>query len=586
MQPRFSRCSLISLISLIALAACHDDAPADGGLPTEDYLALATPMHDALYRLAPAAPTDDRVTGTCAAAPGPEHRYRFVAPADGIAHFAWRGANPVVYVRRQLDDAASELACSADVDPVSHAAEIYFAMTAGETYYVVADIAGADDGAAERLDFELRPSFPALTGTYRSRGYGLVLAFRDGEFALREESALHCMTVLAGPIAELAAIIDHVEPASGTLVVKPQLAAGTIAFEPLATTPPACAGAGTPVIGSDGYQRDARALFDIFVETFREHYAFFARRGIDWEAAVTAARDGLTADTADAALFERLAALIEPLHDGHVALASDTDELESKPQEIATILAAEHAALGLPGDVADYLHHQLLRIRAIAEAALTGPIARHEKLFVAGRLAANVAYLRLDHFLVPRAEQPLYLAALDRALATLGDTDRLVVDLRLNGGGSDTVAIEVANRLARSPGVFARKQARDGSALTPAIDLAVAPRADRYRGDVVVLVNGSTASAAETFVLALRGQPGIAIVGWPTSGELSDILSRTLPNGWSFGLSNEIYRDAAGALYEATGIAPDRALAGDPFPRADRLDGVDRVLAAALAAPR
>ncbi len=42
-----------------------------------------------------------------------------------------------------------------------------------------------------------------------------------------------------------------------------------------------------------------------------------------------------------------------------------------------------------------------------------------------------------------------------------------------------------------------------------------------------------------------------------TRGALSDILSKTLPNGWSLGLSNEIYHDSQGICYEAIGIPPD-----------------------------
>jgi len=56
------------------------------------------------------------------------------------------------------------------------------------------------------------------------------------------------------------------------------------------------------------------------------------------------------------------------------------------------------------------------------------------------------------------------------------------------------------------------------------------------------------------------------------------VLERQLPNGWTFGLSNEVYRAADGTIYEGVGIPPDLDLEGQAYPYKDREESVDRVL--------
>ena len=55
----------------------------------------------------------------------------------------------------------------------------------------------------------------------------------------------------------------------------------------------------------------------------------------------------------------------------------------------------------------------------------------------------------------------------------------------------------------------------------------------------------------------MRALPNVTHYGEPTFGALSDILGKTLPNGWGLSLSNEHYVDVAGEAWEGRGIAPE-----------------------------
>ncbi len=54
----------------------------------------------------------------------------------------------------------------------------------------------------------------------------------------------------------------------------------------------------------------------------------------------------------------------------------------------------------------------------------------------------------------------------------------------------------------------------------------------------------------------MKDLPYVTMVGDNTNGVFSDILSHTLPNEALLGLSNEVYTDAKGKVFEAIGVGP------------------------------
>ena len=145
----------------------------------------------------------------------------------------------------------------------------------------------------------------------------------------------------------------------------------------------------------------------------------------------------------------------------------------------------------------------------------------------------------------------------------------LIVDLRVNGGGSDSLGLDLAARLTDRPHFAYAKAARndpsdpsDPARFTRPQRVDVQPAAGRphFTGPVAVLTGGSTLSAGETFTQALMQRPGRTVrIGQPTQGVFSDTLERRLPNGWRFLLPNEEFRTRTGRTYDGTGIPPHLA---------------------------
>jgi len=78
-----------------------------------------------------------------------------------------------------------------------------------------------------------------------------------------------------------------------------------------------------------------------------------------------------------------------------------------------------------------------------------------------------------------------------------------------------------------------------------------------YRGRVVVLVNGSTGSAAEIFSAVLQDHGRATLIGRRTAGAVLASWYYWLPDGGQLQLSREDYVAPKGRRLEGAGIVPD-----------------------------
>jgi len=140
----------------------------------------------------------------------------------------------------------------------------------------------------------------------------------------------------------------------------------------------------------------------------------------------------------------------------------------------------------------------------------------------------------------------------------LSDTQSLIIDLCSTGGGHDEVSIAIAGHFTDQRRLVGSKFARSYLGDTDAVEIWVEP-ADTtpYLNPVAVIGGVETASAAETFLLTMKSLPQVTLVGESSNGILSDVLEKTLPNGWEIWLANEVYLDIQGQSHEVNGVAPE-----------------------------
>lgn len=326
--------------------------------------------------------------------------------------------------------------------------------------------------------------------------------------------------------------------------------------------------------------------------TFNEYYAFFDERNVNWLTQLDATRDDVRMDMSSDELFDVLSTLIEPIDDQHVSLATPTRSYDpGQPKGFLVKLQEEFDAQTEVADLESYVARELALWESNLESnyldneydSAGGPL---ENIFTWGTIGDDVGYLRID-LMILNFEQGIASQVeqveliLDTALQALADTQALVVDVRMNPGGTDAVSFAIANRFTDTQRLAVSKFARSvrGQEETQSVLLNPVDRPS-YLNPVVLVTSALTTSGAEVFTLAMRSIPHVTHLGEQTNGALSDVLEKGLPNGWGFELANEVYLDSNGLGYEGAGIPP--RLAVPVFDHSARHAGRDSAIDAAL----
>ncbi|MFJ8010964.1 S41 family peptidase [Streptomyces sp. NPDC096339] len=385
---------------------------------------------------------------------------------------------------------------------------------------------------------------PPADGVWRVEGYGTVLSVADGRLQEYQTTAVSCIKgAAARRTAEGAYRTDDgtvltIRP-SGSLHVAGS--AGDRELRRLAGLPAAC-GRST----SD----DPVTTFDVFWQSFEENYPFFAAKGIDWHARRDLYRAKVHAGTTRDELFSLFSDMVAPLYDAHVAVI-DGDRRFAQVRPGTPAIGET-----LDDRVKDHILRYDLDGKSPTEFA-NGRIGYAD-------LPGGLGYLRISGFAGYDAQDSSYaaqLAELDRALDTVLTVERtaalkgLIIDLRINGGGSDALGLRLAGRLSDTPYTAYRKRTR----YTHPQPVRVQPdaHAPRYGGPVAVLTASTTFSAGETFTQALMDRPGRTVrIGEATQGVFSDVMERALPNGMKVRLPNEEFLTRSGRTFDGDGILP------------------------------
>lgn len=376
-----------------------------------------------------------------------------------------------------------------------------------------------------------------------------------------------------------------------------------IEYEKVKQLPVVCEGNLQKVKTDSDYVFDAKKDFEIFWQTFNELYINFELRGVNWNENYEAALTSVDDVESEEELFEFLSKLIAPLGDGHVQLmrAPLTQDLD---QSITAAFENEETpffgvstqvtlyqklineymqALGLEKELTDaqteaennYFLTNYLQIFDIIFGYANENSDIKER--AAGEIVwfktkENIGYLiigSMTNYTEGKStvvsdiasDVAIAEATINEALKDLEDTQGLIIDVRVNGGGQDQVALTFVRHFMSQSQVVYSKSAGRGIWATPKKDVVLDPQSDNlYLKPTAVLVSGDTASAAELFTIAMASLPQVTIIGEPTAGEFSDILVKRLTSDILFGISNETYLDTQGNNYERIGIPADIAV--------------------------
>ncbi len=316
--------------------------------------------------------------------------------------------------------------------------------------------------------------------------------------------------------------------------------------------------------------KDPKVNFDHFWNIFNDYYAFFETRNIDWSQ-YKSLRDQVTEDN----FYDTLEGLAHLLEDGHVSIVDDKNNIQiesGNPKLFERLNANLSGDLIIEnGDDYDALFNQ--KAITIVTKYLGGDFEIDERENIIWGLVNNdIGYILVSTMQGYGTNFSNELSALNTVLETImndlkaSGVSKLILDMRFNDGGHDTVALHMVSRFMDQERISYFKKARLGDGFTENKSFSVTPKGDyQFTGDIILLTSPYTISAAELFTLCVKDLPYVTIVGENTGGAFSTILEHTLPNGATVGLSNEIYSDTQGEVFEVVGIGTENQENQIPF---------------------
>jgi len=310
--------------------------------------------------------------------------------------------------------------------------------------------------------------------------------------------------------------------------------------------------------GNTGPENPYEADFEALWRTFDARYSYFAFKDIDWQARYDATRPRLDQVTTDDELLAVFQDLLAPLRDQHVYFR--------KPDgSTVPTYTPPHRANWDRNVWLAFVQQQGWQ-----------------------QIAPNLGYARIDSlpYIAIGAwnTSQFDMADFDAMLELFRDSPGLILDVRMNGGGNDQLALQVAGRFTSEARVTEFVQFRDGPDHDDFTDLTprtLAPRGPwTFDKPVALLAGRGVLSSNESFIAAMREIPHITVLGDTTGASSGNPALFELSNGWEYAVPRWIAYTADRTVIEWNGIPPDIAVAAA---EADFAQGRDPVLDFAVA---
>ena len=300
--------------------------------------------------------------------------------------------------------------------------------------------------------------------------------------------------------------------------------------------------------------------FEKFWITFRDNYAFFQLKGVNWDETYKKYRPKISNKTTETELVKIFGEMVEPLKDGHITI-SKGEEILYKVKK-PSLFKKEFK--GIEKDLWK-TSFETLQNNGFSEIKGIGPIVKDENLYYVSQ-NSEIGYIRISRCFgniesifddkKEVEDTKLMLSLFDSILNSFSKTKGIIIDIRANGGGHG--GEDLASRFAIQKIITHYKATRikgGYESITEMGPIYITPSTGvKYLNPIVILTNDKTASSAEDFTISLYKQKNVTTIGTNTSGMLSDMFGTDLSNKISFTLSNQRYYSTEKMQLEDIGV--------------------------------
>jgi len=287
-----------------------------------------------------------------------------------------------------------------------------------------------------------------------------------------------------------------------------------------------------------------------------EKYAYRDLHKVDWKKAIDENKEKLEAAETPAAFGRIVAKILEKAKDLHNSVKVGEMWLPTAKRSITPNVRVETLQKHVP------------------------KFAKVNDVVWTGQFDDGVGYINITTWGVE--DRGAFKAAYD-ALDKFADAKGVIIDVRLNSGGDETLARDFASCFVIKSAVYSKNTYRDPSkpsGYTEPIERKIEPRSDRkaFRGRVAVLMGRANMSSCESFLLMMKTSSKVRTFGEKSFGSSGNPKPHDLGNGVTVLLSSWQDMTPSGALVEDKGIEPDTAVKTT----AKELESDDPVLKSAL----
>jgi hypothetical protein len=331
--------------------------------------------------------------------------------------------------------------------------------------------------------------------------------------------------------------------------------------------------------------QDYQFLLDLYKKDMKTHYAFTPGE-MDWDAYKI--QDNSISFEED--FIAQIKAILEELQDCHNLFFDPKNEQLIHVGCTLDVCQTENSESGFLASLISIINSfdaSILNSNALnlldAQRKEPYELTDFQQDFVNSKLGdtltgKKIGYLRVYGF--PEYDQD-YLRGLEHVMEGLTDKDALIIDVRINMGGSDRGAIALAERFmnwdsiehsrANEIDYVTVKTFKDGTLDEGKPYVVHKTESTHFHKPVIVLTSPSTISAGDQFVVAVkRLVPDAIRVGRKTPSFYSNLFWRNLSNGMSYGMTNENFYLNGASLEKdehnkPKGIEPDYRIEGQTF---------------------
>jgi len=399
----------------------------------------------------------------------------------------------------------------------------------------------------------------SLEGIWKMRGYGWTFSINKETVQIYDTTTISCLPSETYPIEML---VGDYEIKNNVLIT--QIGVSTYTLDRLNVLPDLCLGT-----LSRKQKKDPVFNFEVLWNTFKDQYAYFEVRDVNWDTLYAKYKSQITSKTSQLELYKICDTMLAELKDGHVGIeASDKIMKKASKGEVEDDVKFSKIGRAIASHYVDDLkNHNLTR-------SLWGKINDRVGFYQVNAMGTQ-AYFGVPRNATVEEAQKIYIEGMQNSADLMADeisginktmhqvlkdvegVDHLIIDVRFNGGGFDAVSFEILRFLINKKKTVFKKYARLGDKTTDPYLYEIEPEGTYFDGKVYFLQSHFSASATETMLLASLQLPNTKRIGSNTEGIFSDALEKVLPNGWGFSLSNEAYLSPDDINYESLGIPTD-----------------------------